>query len=173
MDRRQICALVAIVLGALTFTAGAQANPSAQVSYAGQHAAAPRLVAELEAVAQAYWQTWGVALPASPQVWIAPDASLGAGGRGQQPGSQVWLSESEVVDLRAPGGWVARWSARVVLCDTYLHERGHNAGLGHDVGGVMGGEAAGTPPRCEAWAYSHAHAPRPRFRRGATIRFRR
>jgi hypothetical protein len=44
------------------------------------------------------------------------------------------------------------------LCADVLHERGHDAGLGHTHGGVMDTDSPATPWDCVIWARSRAHA---------------
>jgi hypothetical protein len=106
------------------------------------------MVESLEPVAAAYWGQRGIALPTPVAVFLIASDPV-EGGFGDDPGNRVWLPQ-QTVELRG-------WSGRLELCEIYLHERGHNAGLSHESGyQIM--EPGGTPLyhrsplRCVHWA---------------------
>lgn len=102
------------------------------------------MVEDLEPVAEAYWGERGISLPQPVEVFVIPDEP-GVGARGETPGTRIWITELLLADKGT--------AARVALCDAYLHERGHNAGLPHDSGDpIMTNPPSSTPPRCVTWA---------------------
>ena len=140
-------------LALLLFGGTAQANEAAVTHYDGERPASAPLFTSLETVAASYWQARAVALPVPVAAMVAPESALEAAGRGELGGPRVWIATSQIPSkgLR----WSARWSMLVALCGTYIHERGHNAGLldGDPAWAIMGGQVGGVPPKCEAWAY--------------------
>lgn len=108
------------------------------------------MVESLEPIAEAYWSLRGITLPTPVEVFVIPDTPSGAA-FGEQPGTRVWLTE----ELLAKKGVV--W--RLILCETYLHERGHNAGLAHGSGDPImdpdfWDEMTHPVPKCLKWAES-------------------
>jgi hypothetical protein len=106
------------------------------------------MVASLEPVAEAYWAQRGVQLPEPVEVFVMADEP-GIGARAEQPGHKVWLTESLLAERRLNG--------RSFLCMTYLHERGHNAGLAHGSGDpIMATDPwlgmTEVVPKCFKWA---------------------
>jgi hypothetical protein len=74
----------------------------------------------LEQTAQAFWSQRDVTLPTPVELFRIPNTP-DAVAYGDLNGKRVWLT----AHLFKP-------RAAYVRCLVYLHERGHNAGLGHD-----------------------------------------
>lgn len=99
----------------------------------------------LERVAEEYWSARAVTLPL-PVVVYATGGNEGGAGFAQEPGNAVWIAEGV---LAGRGTF-----EREYLCVTYLHERGHNAGLSHESGWPIMRPTgfSSVPPRCVRWA---------------------
>jgi hypothetical protein len=140
-----------LLLAAVLVLAGAGSASAAPLSYPGQESAATPLMGSLEKVAEEYWEGRNIALPMPVAVWRLPMETVG--GEGELGGEQVWLRADLLDGLRSRGEAV-RIYHRMGLCEIYLHERGHNAGLTHYAGfSIMDAQVPRhAPPRCEVWA---------------------
>lgn len=101
--------------------------------------------AGLEKVAEEFWAYRGVTLPPRPElIEMVPEPGIAAA-RGDMPGRRVWIAPEFL------------HGDRRYLCEIYIHERGHNAGLPHSsTYWIMeSGELWRHPiaPRCAKWAW--------------------
>jgi len=120
----------------------------------------------LEAVAVRFWADRGYTCPTPVQVYRVSDIS-GAHAWGDMPGNRVWLSDY-LLDELEKGNAVTKLDARCWLCMNYIHERGHNAGLPHDVGYKIMHMGPGLAERfgpCLAWAHRNREARTSRNRK--------
>lgn len=142
-------AIFAVVLGLLVAGNARAAAPEPM----NQHIS-PRLVRSLGWVARYYWNVRGIVLPGVEVGWVdAAGVPPGAAAMAEDPGTRVWLSRG----LLGPG---ERETLLTNLCIVFIHERGHNGGLGHDSGWLIMHTAPpllpGPPPICERWVREHS-----------------
>jgi len=150
VNKYYFIAIVASIVSLLCFgSAGCFAEP---LNIEGQRGplTTPQFT-ELETVAEEYWAYRGVTLPLPVEVYAAPDDPEAAG-RGEVGGNRLWIMEP-YIPVRHPGWREERYWEKLELCLIYLHERGHNAGYGHETFQIMY-DPWGTykTPKCERWA---------------------
>lgn len=141
--------ILALVLAFFVVVARADA---AEPTIPGERSVATAQWREVEQIAQAYWTARDVILPVPVEAFAMPDDSE-ASGRGVLSGHKLWVAESYIPVAR-PGSFNRRYRERQEFCTIYLHERGHNAGLEHEIFPVMyepWGENYRIV-RCERWA---------------------
>ena len=131
--------LVFALIGAAAFLLGrsnAQAYPPEEFAWpTGPQYVVP-VPDGLEELAENYWAARLIPLPPLARLYeVSAPAELGGhatyparfGPEVGSPEAQVWLRRSE---------FRLRHEAAYELCESYLHERGHNAGLTHGMGAI-------------------------------------
>lgn len=145
---------LAILIGLLLLLslAGGQDKAAAQLPPDYEQAPAVALPPSLERTAAAYWEAPALALPGPPLVQMLPQGNPAILGAGTIGSARVWLHPTLPPLVNSSVYWQA------ILCTTYVHERGHNAGLGHAGDRIMAATLKWIPPKCWRWAERKRYA---------------
>ena len=133
--------------------------------------------AELIRLADRYWARHGHPVPCPATLWIYSDNDPSTAATGEMPGCNIGFNRGWLLGVRSTqrvadhyGKYARMGTAHPIVgraaiqqellaqvCLNVVHERGHNAGLGHSPNprSVMYWRASHPPGECRTWAASH------------------